>query len=199
MPSCAGRARTEGMSAPLQARVRSHSGRLRARWWGIRHRNVTVGSRARAGRGCRLRLDPGATLVLGAGCDVDDGTTLAAYGQGRLELGAGSFVGHHATLAAHELVMIGDGAFLAEMVSVRDHDHAVGHPPSSGLVSVSSVHVGKHAWLGAKATVLRGADIGDGAVVGAHAVVRGIVPPGMVAVGIPAKVVRSAAVAGEPA
>lgn len=176
-------------TAGHQARARAALGRLRARWWGVLHRNVIVGESAWVGRGCRLRLDPGATLVLGARCGIDDGSTLAVYGRGRLELGAGSFVGHHGTLAAHELVAIGDGAFLAELVSVRDHDHAVGSPPSSGDVSVSPVRVGKDVWIAAKATVLRGAEIGDGAVVGAHAVVRGVIPAGAVAVGIPARVI----------
>lgn len=174
----------------LQARVRSLAGRLRARWWGLAYRNVDVGDRVWVGRGCRLRLDPDARLVLGARCGVDDGTTLAVYGRGRLELGSRSFIGHHATLAARERVVIEDGAFLAELVSVRDHDHEVGHPPSAGEASVSPVHVGRDVWLGAKVTVVRGADIGDGSVVGAHAVVRGIIPPRVVAVGIPARVVR---------
>lgn len=186
--------------AAHQARARSVLGRLRARWWGVLHRNVVVGERAWVGRGCRLRLDPGARLVLGAWCGVDDGTTLAVYGQGRLELGEGSFVGHHATLAARELVVIGDGAFLAELVSIRDHDHAVGRPPSAGEVSVSPVRVGRDVWLAAKVTVVRGADIGDGAVVGAHAVVRGVIPAGAVAVGIPARVLdRDGPAAGEVA
>jgi acetyltransferase-like isoleucine patch superfamily enzyme len=77
---------------------------------------------------------------------------------------------------------------------VRDHDHAVGRPPASGEVSVSPVRIGKEAWLGAKVTVLRGADIGDGTIVGAHSVVRGVIPPGVVAAGIPARVVRQVAV-----
>lgn len=169
--------------------MRSVCGRLRARWWGLVHRNVIVGARASVGRGCRLRLDPEATLELGERCDVDDGTTLAVYGRGRLALGARSFVGHHATIAAHELVAIGAGTFLAEMVSVRDHDHVPGSPPSSGEVWVSPVRIGDDVWLGAKVTVLRGAEIGDRAVVGAHAVVRGVVPAGAVAVGVPAKVI----------
>lgn len=186
-----GRARALSSStvtmAVLQNRMRSVCGRLRARWWGLVHRNVVVGARASVGRGCRLRLDPGATLELGERCEVDDGTTLAVYGRGRLELGARSFVGHHATIAARELVVIGIGTFLAEMVSVRDHDHVPGRPPSSGEALVSPVRIGDDVWLAAKVTVLRGAEIGDGAVVGAHAVVRGVVPAGAVAVGIPAR------------
>lgn len=174
----------------VTGRVRRLDGRIRARRWALWHGNVEAGAGAFVGRRCRLRLDPGARLVLGPGSEIDDGATLAIYGRGRLEIGAGVFVGHHATLAAHELVELGEGAFLAELVSVRDHDHTVGKPPRSGEVTVSPVRIGANVWLGAKVTVLRGAEIGAGAVVGAHAVVRGTLPAGVVAVGIPAKVMR---------
>jgi acetyltransferase-like isoleucine patch superfamily enzyme len=164
---------------------------LRARLWALRHRNVRVGTRARVGRNCRLIIARGATLVLGDGCTIDDGTTVAVYGSGRVVLGAGSFVGHHCTIAAHESVEVGAGAFLAELVSVRDHDHVVGAPPSSGRVDVAPVSIGADAWLGAKVTVVRGSSIGAGTVVGANAVVRGDVPAHTVAGGIPARVLRS--------
>lgn len=154
------------------------------------YRNIEVGPGASIGRGCRLRLDPHAHLVLGAGSEVDDGTTLAVYGSGRLELGERAFVGHHCTLAARELVQICEGTFLAELVSVRDHDHAIGTPPSSGTMAVSPVFIGAHAWLGAKVTVLKGSSVGDRAVVGANAVVHGTLPPSTVAAGVPARVLR---------
>jgi acetyltransferase-like isoleucine patch superfamily enzyme len=181
-------------SAALANRVRAVSGRLRAWRWGLWHRNVEVGTRAWIGRGCRLRIDPGARLVIGPRCGIDDGSTLAAYGTGRIELGEGSFIGHHCTLAARQLVQVGEGAFLAELVSVRDHDHALGFPPSSGEVSVSPVHIGSKAWMGSKVTVLRGSHIGDGSVVGANAVVRGTLPPSVVAAGGPARVLHGVTV-----
>lgn len=174
----------------LQRVIGRGASRARARSWALLHPGVDVGAGARVGRGCRLILDPGARLVLGARCEVDDGSTLAAYGGGRLELGAGTFVGHHCTLAARSAVRIGAGTFLAELVSVRDHDHAVGVPPSRGEMTVDPVEIGADVWLGAKTTVLRGARIGDGAVVGANSVVNGELPPRCVSVGAPARVVR---------
>jgi acetyltransferase-like isoleucine patch superfamily enzyme len=138
-----------------------------------------------------LFLDHGAALVLGDRCEIDDGTTIAVYGRGRIELGARSFVGHHCTLAAHESVSIGSGAFLAELVSIRDHDHSVGLPPSSGRMTVDPVEIGVDAWIGAKATVLKGARIGVETVVGANAVVHGELPSRTVCAGIPARVIRS--------
>lgn len=176
--------------ARLAGRTRRLDGRFRARRWALLHRNIEVGSGASVGRRCRLRLDDGARLVLGPGCEIDDGVTLAVYGRGRLDIGARAFVGHHSTLAARGLVELGEGAFLAELVSVRDHDHAVGSPPGSGEATVSPVCVGADVWLGAKVTVLRGSEVGVGTVVGAHAVVRGTLPARVVAAGVPARVLR---------
>ena len=50
--------------------------------------------------------------------------------------------------------------------------------------------VGNDAWLGYRVTVLPGVRIGDGAIVGAGAVVTADVPPYAVAVGNPARVLR---------
>jgi acetyltransferase-like isoleucine patch superfamily enzyme len=43
-------------------------------------------------------------------------------------------------------------------------------------------------WIGSKAIVLKGVTIGDGAVVGAGAVVTSDVPARAIAIGVPAKV-----------
>jgi acetyltransferase-like isoleucine patch superfamily enzyme len=175
----------------LGRRRRAIAARVRARSWRLLHRGISVGAGAKAGSGCRLIIDPHARIVLGAGCEIDDGTTLAAYDEARIVLGAGSFVGHRSTLAARRSIEIGARTFLAELVSIRDHDHRVGLPPSAGAMDVEAVVVGDDVWIGSKATVLRGARIGDGAVIGANAVARGEIPPRSVSVGVPARVVRS--------
>jgi len=159
--------------------------------WALTRRGLEVGPHVCIGRGCRLILERDATLVLGERCSIDDATTIAVYGSGRIVVGGRAFVGHHSTIAAHESVEIGAGTYLAELVSVRDHDHTVGSPPSGGSVDVEPVTIGCDVWIGAKATVLRGAHIGDGTVIGANAVVRGHIPARMVAAGVPAKVIRS--------
>jgi acetyltransferase-like isoleucine patch superfamily enzyme len=154
------------------------------------HRGVKAGTAVRVGAGSRLFLDPGARLVLRERCEIDDATTIAVYGSGRIELGRGVFVGHHCTLAARESIEIGAGTYLAELVSIRDHDHRVGAPPSSGDMAVDPVVIGSDVWIGAKVTVLRGARIGPGAVIGANAVVSGEVPARSVCAGVPARVIR---------
>jgi virginiamycin A acetyltransferase len=52
------------------------------------------------------------------------------------------------------------------------------------------VLVGNDVWIGARAIILSGVRIGDGAIVGAGAVVSHDVPPYAVVAGIPAKIVK---------
>lgn len=56
--------------------------------------------------------------------------------------------------------------------------------------SKGPVRIGSDVWLGNSAIILPGVSIGDGAVVGAQAVVSKDVPPYAVAVGNPAQVVK---------
>lgn len=174
----------------VHRRVRSVASMMRAQSWRVLHPGIEVAAGVRVGHGCRLILDPGARLVLGPGCVIDDATTIAVYADGRIDLGQGSFIGHHCTLAARRSIEIGPGTYLAELVSIRDHDHAVGARPSSGEMTVDPVTIGADVWIGAKTTVLRGSRIGEGTVVGANAVVRGDLPRRAVCAGIPARVVR---------
>lgn len=50
--------------------------------------------------------------------------------------------------------------------------------------------IGRRVWLGASVTVVPGVHIGDGAIVGAGAVVTRDVPPDMIVAGVPARVIR---------
>ena len=90
-------------------------------------------------------------------------------------------------------IELGDAALVADWVYLCDFDHVISdvHTPikDQGIVK-SPVRIGPDTWLGTKVSVLRGTRIGRGAVIGAHAVVRGDIPDYGIAVGTPAKVVR---------
>jgi acetyltransferase-like isoleucine patch superfamily enzyme len=60
-----------------------------------------------------------------------------------------------------------------------------GHPSSKGIT-----RIGNDVWIGFRAMVLSGVTIGDGAVIGAGAVVSKDVAPYAIVAGNPAKVVR---------
>lgn len=60
----------------------------------------------------------------------------------------------------------------------------------SEVVSKGPIIVGNDVWIGRRAIIMSGVTIGDGAIIGAGAIVTKDVPPFAVAVGNPAKVVK---------
>jgi len=137
-------------------------------------------------------------LVVGPWCWLGEGTALRAH-EGRVTLGPKVVLGGAVTVNAHLDVSIGEGALLADRVHVTDADHRFGRldqPIRAQGMAVAPVRIGPDVWLGHGVTVLRGVDIGRGTVVGAHAVVTRDLPPFSVAVGAPARVVRSRLPAG---
>ncbi len=53
-----------------------------------------------------------------------------------------------------------------------------------------NIEIGNDVWLGYRATIMAGVKIGDGAIVGSHAVVTKDVPPYAIVGGNPAKIIR---------
>lgn len=53
------------------------------------------------------------------------------------------------------------------------------------------IHIGNNVWLGASVTIIGGVTIGEGSVIAAGAVVTKDIPSGVVAGGVPCKVIRS--------
>lgn len=132
-------------------------------------------------------------LIVGPWSWIGDGVALRAHG-GRITVGAKAIVGGGTTVNAYLDVTIGEGALIADDVHITDFDHRTDRldvPIKDQGIVTAPVRIGPDVWLGRGVTVLRGVDIGRGSVIGAHAVVTRDVPPYSVAVGAPARVVRS--------
>ena len=86
-------------------------------------------------------------------------------------------------------IFIGDGALIGHNVVLATLNHA--RPPMDRSSMIPApIHIGKHVWIGANATVLPGVTIGDGAIVAAGAVVAKDVPENTIVGGVPAKIIR---------
>ncbi len=159
-----------------------------ARWL---HPRASIGPRCDIRQRFGLTIGEHAVVRIGAECTIDHDVVVEAYG--RIDIGARTIFGHHCTVAAQDSIVIGEDCLIAEMVSIRDHDHRFDRldiPVRLQGATSSPVHIGRNVWIGAKATITRGVTIGDNAVIGANAVVTRDIPANAIAVGIPARVQR---------
>ncbi len=182
----------EHMTYPFTVRL---AGYARRRLWlsaiRLRYRRAEFGPLCDIRHGFRLTMAPGATAHFGARCSIDRMFPMETGGS--IDIGADTIIGHHCTIAARSSVVIGSECLIGELVSIRDHDHAIENRSVTTRLqgdAIAPVRIGDNVWLGAKVTVVKGVTIGDGAVVGANAVVTTDLPPGSVAVGVPARVIK---------
>lgn len=114
---------------------------------------------------------------------------LGAWGA-KLQIGSGTYVNYGTNISARAGVTIGDNVAIGQYSIIMDDDY---HSPLDHRKAgkKAPITIEDDAWLGARVIVLRGAHIGKGAVIGANSVVTGVIPPYTVAVGSPARVIRS--------
>ena len=115
---------------------------------------------------------------------------------GKIEFHDGVNVGAFCRIASQSKVVIGESTLVAAYVYIGPGNHQQGNGEEAlierEMEIKGGVVIGKHAWIGTRATILDGVTIGDGAIVGAHSLVREDVPAGAVVAGCPAKILRRA-------
>lgn len=114
-----------------------------------------------------LAVAAGATFTMGTGSSLNQGTTISVTTE--------VFIGPNCGFGEH--VAIHDSSF---------HATAPDRPMRS-----APVRIGRNVWLGHRAIILPGVEIGDHTVVGAGAVVTKSLPSRCIAVGVPARVVST--------
>ena len=132
-------------------------------------------------------------LVLGALSHIGDGCALRAH-EGTLRVGSKAVLAGLVTVNCYLDVAIGSKALIADDVYITDFDHRFADldlPIKDQGIVKAPVRIGADSWVGTKATVLRGVDIGDGCVIAANSTVTKDVPAYSVAAGVPARVVKS--------
>lgn len=109
----------------------------------------------------------------------------------RLVIGESCWINLGVLLNVGGKISIGDRVGLGHQVMILTEGHEIGMVGRRvGTLHSREVSVGDGAWLGARALLLPGVNIGNGAVVAAGAVVNRDVPPNTLVGGVPAKVLR---------
>lgn len=162
---------------------------LLARW---RHPGVEFEGFCFLAKGVELSAAPGTgRIVIGPWVHLNPGVKIRSHA-GTVRIGAKCVLGYDLTLNSWLDVEIGPATIIGDHVYVCDFDHRtedVTLPIKDQGLITSPVRIGADCWLGSRVTVLRGADLGDGSVVAAHAVAKGPYPSGSIVAGVPGRVV----------
>ena len=126
-----------------------------------------------------VRLAPNTSFRNGERIALDDQVQLGEYGA----LWAG---GTTSWIRVGARTTFGPGCF----VTAADYGLAAGIPITDQDMTERDVIIGADCWIGAKVVITAGVTLGDGCVIGAGAVVTRDVPPGAIAAGVPARVIR---------
>lgn len=111
-----------------------------------------------------------------------------------VSIGDRCLIGRGSGIVGHLSIDIGDDVWTGHHVYITDQNHGYGDPElpiSAQTMPERPVRIGSGSWIGHGSVVLPGADIGRGCVIGANSVVNGVIPDHSVAVGAPARVIRS--------
>lgn len=132
-------------------------------------------------------------VALGDGCTLEPGVifkfdAICVPGP-NIVFGAHCFIGAGCEFNIRRGLRVGAHSLLAAGSRFIDHDHditpgkLIGHEPGPE----SPIVLGESVWVGANAVVLKGVNIGDGAVIAAGAVVTHDVPAQEIWAGVPAR------------
>ena len=104
-------------------------------------------------------------------------------------------------IGATRYIEIGNNVLMASNIFISDHNHGwyrgdrqsqpAVPPAERPLTDDQQVIIGDNVWIGEFVSILPGARIGEGSIIGANSVVASVIPPRSIAVGAPARAVKS--------
>jgi len=112
----------------------------------------------------------------------------------KLIIGDGTSIGNYSHIYATSRIEFGENVLLADKVYISDNLHSfenISLPViQQPIKQLRDVYIGDGSWLGENVCVI-GASIGIGSVIGANSVVTKDIPDYCVAVGAPARVIKT--------
>lgn len=134
-----------------------------------------------------LLLRDGAELTINGLVKLASRSTIQVQKNAKLSIGK-AHINHESSIIIGCDCSIGNGILISRSVRIFDSDfHKVLDEEGHQTNQPKPMKIGDHVWIGLGAIILRGSQIGDGAVISAGAVVMGKIKEGTNAIGNPAR------------
>lgn len=158
----------------------------------LRYEGITIKGKSIIHKNCDIRCIKGSKLIIidshiSQGCQIiaDNNSTI---------LIENAYIGPYCIIVAEKGIEIKKNSLIAEMVCIRDQNHNYGHTGKTLLEqgnSSQNIEIGENVWIGAKATILKGVNIGENTVIAAHALVNKNCESNCVYAGTPAVKIKN--------
>lgn len=149
--------------------------------------------------GSEFYLHNDAEVEVGDNCCITDGTCLIKDG-GKLKIGSNFTMDKKCefTIGTRTTVIIGEDCMFSRHIFLQSHDgHSIFDVRTGENINSTAemqkntkIVIGNHVWIGLRSTILYNTEIGDGSIIGACSLVKGVIPNNCIAAGNPAKVIR---------
>ncbi len=133
-------------------------------------------------------------ITLKEGVAVERNVDIGALDNTHIYIDKGTFIGVGACIAGPGNVKIGKRCLIAAHSGIFANNHNYADPLkyiADQGVTCKGITIEDDCWLGHAVTVIDGITIGKGSVIGAGSVVTKDIPPYSIAVGTPARVIKS--------
>lgn len=149
--------------------------------------NTTVAKEVFFGEGSTVNIQ-GQYKELTIGKDVyfRNFCNILLYPDATLIVGEKVFFNNYCSINCLSRIEIGSGTSIGEGVKFYDHNHRYHYDTSGNLVlerdnyTYGDVKIGKNCWIGSNVTFLKGVEVGDNSIIGAHCLIHKSIPAGSV-------------------
>lgn len=142
-----------------------------------------------AGR-TKLHMRENSKLVLRGMNQIGRGSLIWILEDGVVDIAGGGFTAGNNMIIAKERISIGKNCQIAWGVTISDHDFHRTYTNGVQNRETAPVIIGNGVWIGMNATILKGVEIGDSAIIAAGALVTKNVPAHAMVAGVPARVIK---------
>jgi acetyltransferase-like isoleucine patch superfamily enzyme len=137
---------------------------------------------------CRIHLI-NSTLRINGNVDLYPGVQIFAI-NAEISIGDHTKINGGTQIIALNKIEIGSNCFFAQGVLIRDNDgHKLSFDGKPPVMNIQPIKIGNHCWIGQRAMLLKGTEIGDNAIIAAGAIVTKNVSKGTLVGGVPAKII----------
>ena len=157
---------------------------------------IEIGNGVQILRGANINAigHPQNKIIMGDGVQIQHGVDVRALNNTRIIIEEDTFIGPYVCIAGPGNIRIGKGCLIAAHSGLFANNHKFTDPTqyiAKQGITRKGIVIEDDCWLGHNVTVTDGVTIGKGSVIGAGSVVTKDIPPYSIAVGTPAKVIKS--------